>query len=90
MLRLHVCCTPIAGSSFGQVKIGTRHGSWLIQTHREWRIFKSVTVKALKEEPNEGTKGLPGQRWDPGLEMEVPFEQRPVCMPHKSIAQSPL
>ncbi|KAL1538528.1 Protein CONSERVED IN THE GREEN LINEAGE AND DIATOMS 27, chloroplastic [Salvia divinorum] len=35
-------------------------------------------VRALKEEKNGGKGGSPGQSWDPGLEIEVPFEQRPV------------
>ncbi|CAO2828198.1 unnamed protein product [Amaranthus hypochondriacus] len=76
MLRLHVCCTPIDGSR--QVKLGIRHGSWLIQSHKEWRTLRNFSIKAIREEPNEGTKGVPSQSWDPGLEIEVPFEQRPV------------
>uniref|UniRef100_A0A7C9EE62 Uncharacterized protein n=1 Tax=Opuntia streptacantha TaxID=393608 RepID=A0A7C9EE62_OPUST len=76
MLRLHVCCTPISGSR--NTNLASRNCSWLIQSQREWKIFQSITVKALKEEPNEGARGLPGQSWDPGLEIEVPFEQRPV------------
>lgn len=76
MLRLQVWCTPVTGSR--SIDVASRNGSWLIQSKREWRIFQTITVKALKEEPNEGTRGLPGQRWDPGLEIEVPFEQRPV------------
>lgn len=78
LLRLHLCCTPIASSSSIHVKVRIKHGSWLIQNHREWRILRSISVKALKDEPNESTRGLPGQSWDPGLEIEVPFEQRPV------------
>ncbi|KAL2906395.1 Protein CONSERVED IN THE GREEN LINEAGE AND DIATOMS 27 chloroplastic [Bienertia sinuspersici] len=75
MLRLYVYCTPIAGCR--QTKLGIRNGSWLIQGHNEWRILRNISVKALRE-PNEGSKGLPSQSWDPGLEIEVPFEQRPV------------
>lgn len=37
-----------------------------------------MTIRALKDETNGGTSGLPGKSWDPGLEIEVPFEQRPV------------
>lgn len=37
-----------------------------------------MTIRALKDETNGGTGGLPGKSWDPGLEVEVPFEQRPV------------
>lgn len=35
-------------------------------------------VRAVKDEMNGGKGGAPGQSWDPGLEFEVPFEQRPV------------
>ncbi|XP_074295304.1 protein CONSERVED IN THE GREEN LINEAGE AND DIATOMS 27, chloroplastic [Silene latifolia] len=77
MLRLHVFCTPISG--YREIKIGdTRHSSWLVQDQKEWRILRNVSVRALRDESNEGVRGLPGQRWDPGLEIEVPFEQRPV------------
>lgn len=37
-------------------------------------------VKALKDEAEGGAGGFAGQSWDPGLEIEVPFEQRPVSM----------
>ncbi|XP_021714419.1 uncharacterized protein ycf36-like [Chenopodium quinoa] len=76
MLRLHVYCTPIAGCR--QIKLGIKHGLCLIQNHKEWRILRNVSVKALRDEQNEGMRGLPSQSWDPGLEIEVPFEQRPV------------
>ncbi|KAK4841004.1 hypothetical protein QYF36_023690 [Acer negundo] len=33
---------------------------------------------ALKDETNGGTSSFSGSSWDPGLEIEVPFEQRPV------------
>ncbi|TVU46472.1 hypothetical protein EJB05_06012 [Eragrostis curvula] len=41
---------------------------------------RSVTVTmALKEEPEGSRRGFAGgPSWDPGLEIEVPFEQRPV------------
>lgn len=37
-------------------------------------------VRALKGEKDGGAAGA-GQSWDPGLEFEVPFEQRPVRPP---------
>ncbi|KAK8949328.1 hypothetical protein KSP39_PZI005059 [Platanthera zijinensis] len=39
------------------------------------RFLHVPVVRALKEEPDGRTTG---QSWDPGLEIEVPFEQRPV------------
>lgn len=42
---------------------------------------RSVTVTmALKEEPESNRSGFAGggPSWDPGLEIQVPFEQRPV------------
>ncbi|WVZ57353.1 hypothetical protein U9M48_007747 [Paspalum notatum var. saurae] len=40
----------------------------------------TVTTMALKEEPEGSRSGFAGggQGWDPGLEIQVPFEQRPV------------
>lgn len=38
-----------------------------------------VRLRALKDEMGGGKGGgAPGQSWEPGLEFEVPFEQRPV------------
>lgn len=37
-------------------------------------------MKALKDETNGGTSSSPGRSWEPGLEIEVPFEQRPVSL----------
>ncbi|KAH9608735.1 hypothetical protein KSS87_019399 [Heliosperma pusillum] len=77
MLRLHVFCTPISG--YREIKIGdTRHNPWFVQDQKEWKILRNVSVRALRDDSNEGVRGLPGQRWDPGLEIGVPFEQRPV------------
>ncbi|KAF2295494.1 hypothetical protein GH714_033055 [Hevea brasiliensis] len=39
--------------------------------------ISSVSVKALKDETERGTSSFPGRRWDPGLEIQVPFDQRP-------------
>lgn len=69
-------CTLI--SSPRQVKAVTRYGSWLIKYHSNRRPFQRVSVKALKDETGGETSGFRGQSWDPGLEIEVPFEQRPV------------
>ncbi|KAK3146942.1 hypothetical protein QOZ80_3BG0275470 [Eleusine coracana subsp. coracana] len=43
------------------------------------RRQRSVTLTmALKEEPESSRGFAGGPSWDPGLEIEVPFEQRPV------------
>lgn len=60
------------------MKAVTSYGSWLIQYHSIRRPSQRVSVKALKDETGGETSGFRGQRWDPGLEIEVPFEQRPV------------
>lgn len=40
-----------------------------------------LVTKALKDERNGGANGgFVGKNWDPGLEIQVPYEQRPVCM----------
>lgn len=74
MLRLNVYCSLIPSSS--HVKLGRSYGSWIIHYHRSWKQSQGFAVKALKDGE---TSGYPGRNWDPGLEIEVPFEQRPVC-----------
>ncbi|POO00756.1 hypothetical protein TorRG33x02_033870 [Trema orientale] len=76
MLRANVYCTLI--SSPRQVKAVNNHGSWVIQYHSSRRPFQGASVKALKDETGGETSGFPGRNWEPGLEIEVPFEQRPV------------
>lgn len=44
-------------------------------------LSRAPAVKALKDRAGGGggaNGGFAGQSWDPGLEIEVPFEQRPV------------
>ncbi|XP_039114248.1 protein CONSERVED IN THE GREEN LINEAGE AND DIATOMS 27, chloroplastic isoform X1 [Dioscorea cayenensis subsp. rotundata] len=48
---------------------------WSLKLQQRWKL---VTFKALKDGAEGGTGDLAGQRWNPGLEIEVPFEQRPV------------
>lgn len=74
MLRLNVYCSLIPSSS--HVKLGSSYGSWIIHYHRTWKPSQGISVKALKDGE---TSGFRGRSWDPGLEIEVPFEQRPVC-----------
>lgn len=42
-------------------------------------------VRALKDGMDGGKGGAPDQSWDPGLEFEVPFEQRPVGLVQLSV-----
>ncbi|KAA8531599.1 hypothetical protein F0562_006308 [Nyssa sinensis] len=77
MLRLNVNCSLVLPSP-RQVKTRRSYASWVVRYNRTQNLSQRVTVKALKDEMNGGTSGLPGRSWDPGLEFEVPFEQRPV------------
>ncbi|KAG1342057.1 putative Casein kinase II subunit alpha-2 [Cocos nucifera] len=60
--------------------IGGYRNEWVV---RVWQAnwpskWNHVSiVKALKDEAEGGAGGFAGQSWDPGLEIEVPFEQRP-------------
>ncbi|CAK9186287.1 unnamed protein product [Ilex paraguariensis] len=77
MLRLNVYCSLVPSTR--QVNnIGGNYGSWFIKYDRAQDLTQRITVKALKDEMDGGTSRLPGRSWDPGLEIEVPFEQRPV------------
>lgn len=76
MLRVNVNCTLFCKQR--QVKTGANsHGSWVIRYHNNRRPYR-ISVKALKDETGGGTSGLPGRSWDRSLEIEVPYEQRPV------------
>ncbi|CAL5366785.1 unnamed protein product [Camellia sinensis] len=74
MLRLNVYCSLVPGPR--QIKIGSRFASWVVQYHRAQKLPQRIN--AVNDEMDGGTSGLPRPRWDPGLEFEVPFEQRPV------------
>ncbi|KAM6591275.1 hypothetical protein CsatA_013880 [Cannabis sativa] len=80
MLRANVYCTLIS-SPRRQLKAFNNYGSWVIQYRTiTRRPYQGASVKALKDETGGGggRSGSPGQSWEPGLEIEVPFEQRPV------------
>ncbi|KAK3017815.1 hypothetical protein RJ639_003672 [Escallonia herrerae] len=87
MLKLNVygslipCSTP--------VKVGINHGSWVIQYGKAKSLPRRIIVKALKDGMDGGMSRLPGQNWEPGLEIEVPFEQRPVNE-YSSLKDGPL
>ncbi|KAL6961390.1 Protein CONSERVED IN THE GREEN LINEAGE AND DIATOMS 27, chloroplastic, variant 2 [Sarracenia purpurea var. burkii] len=88
MLRLNLYCSLVTGPR--QIKVGSSSSSssssfnpWIIQYHRAKINLllpqQRIIAKALKDEMDGGgTRGFPGPSWDPGLEFEVPFEQRPV------------
>lgn len=79
MLRVNVHCSPIPSATQStQVKLGSGYGSWIIKCKRAQKSAWGISVKALKDETDGGTSSFSGSSWDPGLEIEVPFEQRPV------------
>ncbi|KAL4568762.1 hypothetical protein LXL04_024377 [Taraxacum kok-saghyz] len=49
----------------------------------------TITAMAWKDEMDGRFSNLPGQSWEPGLEIEVPFEQRPVNE-YSSLKEGPL
>lgn len=78
MLRLQV--TTHAVSLAG---VGEKPKEFVLHVHRlriplSSRLRSLGVAKALKDEANGGFGGFAGQSWDPGSEIEVPFEQRPV------------
>ncbi|KAJ7944497.1 DUF1230 family protein [Quillaja saponaria] len=75
MLRLNICCSLIPRAK--QVNLRRSYGSFLIHYHRVPQLSRGLSVNALKNEM-DGESRVPGRSWDPGLEIEVPFEQRPV------------
>ncbi|KAF5197905.1 Conserved in the green lineage and diatoms 27 protein [Thalictrum thalictroides] len=83
MLRLHVSCALIPPAKKG--KIGRNYNSSVLQ----FAGVRWMCAKALREEANGGGSGFVGRNWDPGLEVEVPFEQRPVNE-YSSLKDGPL
>ncbi|KAJ4826652.1 Protein CONSERVED IN THE GREEN LINEAGE AND DIATOMS 27, chloroplastic [Turnera subulata] len=87
MLRLNVYCSLIPCPR--KVTLGGSYQSWIVKYPGNQNPSAKVSVKALKDE-GEGSRGsFPGQSWDPGLEIEVPFEQRPVNE-YSSLKEGPL
>ncbi|CAJ2646098.1 protein CONSERVED IN THE GREEN LINEAGE AND DIATOMS 27, chloroplastic isoform X2 [Trifolium pratense] len=78
MIRLNFHCSLIPNGR--QTRPSSNHGSFIIQNTRASKFSQqvSIKVKAIKGEMNGETNGSSGSSWDPGLEIEVPFEQRPV------------
>ncbi|XP_048431705.1 protein CONSERVED IN THE GREEN LINEAGE AND DIATOMS 27, chloroplastic-like [Pyrus x bretschneideri] len=79
MLQAQVYCSLLfSPPQVKLVKVGSSSSSWLIQYRSAQRLPKEVSVKALKDGAGGETSGFRRQSWDPGSEIEVPFEQRPV------------
>lgn len=88
MLRLNLYCSFVPCPR--QIKLGSNFSSWAIHYKRVKKVIpKRIQARALNDEVNGGTSGFPGPRWDPGLEIEVPFEQRPVNE-YSSLKDGPL
>lgn len=82
MLRLNLYCSLVPGPR--RIKLGSSFSSWVVQ-----KFPLRIQARALNGEMNEGASGSPGPKWDPGLEIEVPFEQRPVNE-YSSLKEGPL
>ncbi|XP_057449591.1 protein CONSERVED IN THE GREEN LINEAGE AND DIATOMS 27, chloroplastic isoform X1 [Lotus japonicus] len=78
MIRLNFYCSLIPNAR--QARPGSSHGSLIIHNPRasSFPHRVSIKVKAIKDEMGGETSGSSGSSWDPGMEIEVPFEQRPV------------
>ncbi|TYI50348.1 hypothetical protein E1A91_D12G095700v1 [Gossypium mustelinum] len=89
MLRLNVYCSlniPIPE----HIKLGRSYGSGLPKFRGGPKLPRRVSVRALKDEMDGGMSGgFQGRSWEPGLEIEVPFEQRPVNE-YSSLKDGPL
>lgn len=75
MLRLNVYCSIVPSPRQGDVGSSFRS---IIRCDRNRIIAGRIAVRALRDEMDGGKSGVPGRSWDPGMEVEVPFEQRPV------------
>ncbi|ESR39285.1 protein CONSERVED IN THE GREEN LINEAGE AND DIATOMS 27 [Citrus sinensis] len=76
MIRLNAYCSTLPSAA--QVKLGSSYGSFIIKNYKARKSSWGVSVRALKDETNGGTSSSAGRSWEPGLEIEVPSEQRPV------------
>ncbi|OVA17073.1 Uncharacterized protein family Ycf36 [Macleaya cordata] len=90
MLRLHVSCSHLVPNvRQPKTTVSKSTGSWVLRSVRQFPL-QSFQVKALRDEANNGgASGFMGQNWNPGLEIEVPFEQRPVNE-YSSLKDGPL
>ncbi|WVZ10388.1 hypothetical protein V8G54_014918 [Vigna mungo] len=78
MIRLNLYCSLIPSTR--QARPGSSYGSLIIHNHKASKFPHRISIKAkaIKDEMDGETSGSSGRSWDPGLEIEVPFEQRPV------------
>lgn len=80
------CSLNLTPSCARQIQLASgSYGSWWVinKPSRTKRLLGEISLKALKDETNGGSGGgsvPPGRSWEPGLEIEVPFEQRPVSL----------
>ncbi|XP_021273545.1 uncharacterized protein LOC110408785 [Herrania umbratica] len=89
MLRVNVYCSLNIPSP-RHIKLGNSYGSYLAKYHRGQKLPPGFSVGALKDEMDGGmSNSFPGRSWEPGLEIEVPFEQRPVNE-YSSLKDGPL
>ncbi|KAL4366529.1 hypothetical protein GQ457_05G007600 [Hibiscus cannabinus] len=90
MLRLNVYCSLNIPTPT-HIKLGSSYGSsGLPKFHGGPKLPRGVSVRALKDEMDGGMSGgFQGRSWEPGLEIEVPFEQRPVNE-YSSLKDGPL
>ncbi|KAE8701183.1 subtilisin-like protease-like isoform 1 [Hibiscus syriacus] len=89
MLRLNVHCSLNIPTP-AHVKLGSIYGSALAKFNGGPKLPRGVPVRALKDEMDGGMSGgFEGRSWEPGLEIEVPFEQRPVNE-YSSLKDGPL
>jgi len=80
MIRLNLYCSLIPSAR--QAGPGSSYDSLIIHNHKASKFPHRISIKAkaIKDEMDGETSGSSGRSWDPGLEIEVPFEQRPVCV----------
>ncbi|KAE8695956.1 subtilisin-like protease-like isoform 1 [Hibiscus syriacus] len=89
MLRLNVHCSLNIPTP-AHIKLGSRYGPGLAKFNGGPKLPRGVPVRALKDEMDGGMSGgFQGRSWEPGLEIEVPFEQRPVNE-YSSLKDGPL
>ncbi|KAK7367597.1 hypothetical protein VNO80_09612 [Phaseolus coccineus] len=75
---LNLYCSLIPSAR--QARPGSSYDSLIIHNHKASKFPHRISIKAkaIKDEMDGETSGSSGRSWDPGLEIEVPFEQRPV------------